>query len=101
MRETSTIDDGLVELRLVRNQSARSYCIVALFSMFTNLLMPTGQIYMLQVYDRVLGSGSEETLVALSLLVVFLYSVMGVLDLTRSCILTRIGARFQNTGQVF
>lgn len=97
MRETSTIDDGLVELRLVRNQSARSYCIVALFSMFTNLLMLTGPIYMLQVYDRVLGSGSEETLVALSLLVVFLYSVMGVLDLTRSCILTRIGARIQNT----
>jgi ATP-binding cassette subfamily C protein len=36
--------------------------------------MLTGPMYMLQVYDRVLGSRSEETLIALSLLVVFLYS---------------------------
>ena len=44
--------------------------------------MLTGPMYMLQVYDRVLGSRSEETLIALSLLVVFLYSVMGILDYT-------------------
>jgi len=51
---------------------------------------------MLQVYDRVLGSRSEETLVALSLLVVFLYGVMGVLDYTRGRILGRVAARFQS-----
>jgi ATP-binding cassette subfamily C protein len=51
---------------------------------------------MLQVYDRVLGSGSQETLVALSLLVVFMYGVMGILDYTRGRIMGRIGARFQD-----
>jgi len=51
---------------------------------------------MLQVYDRVLGSGSQETLVALSLLVLFLYGVMGILDYTRGRIMARIGARFQD-----
>jgi PrtD family type I secretion system ABC transporter len=59
------------------------------------LLMLTGPMYMLQVYDRVLGSRSEETLIALSLLVVFLYSVMGILDYTRGRIMARVGAQFQ------
>ena len=39
------------------------------FSVFTNLLMLTGPLFMLQVYDRVLASRSEETLVALFALV--------------------------------
>ncbi|MCB1314219.1 MAG: type I secretion system permease/ATPase, partial [Sedimentitalea sp.] len=51
--------------------------------------------YMLQVYDRVLGSRSEATLVALTLLVAFLYGVMGILDYTRGRIMARVGARFQ------
>lgn len=50
---------------------------------------------MLQVYDRVLGSRSEETLVALSMLVVFLYGTMGILDYSRGRIMARVGARFQ------
>ena len=51
---------------------------------------------MLQVYDRVLSSRSVETLVALTVLVAFLYGVMGVLDYTRGRVLARIGARFQD-----
>lgn len=51
---------------------------------------------MLQVYDRVLGSKSQETLIALSLLVVFLYGIMGVLDFTRGRIMARVGAKFQS-----
>ncbi len=50
---------------------------------------------MLQVYDRVLGSGSEATLVALFSIVAFLYLMMGLLDGTRARILSRIAARFQ------
>ena len=50
---------------------------------------------MLQVYDRVLGSRSEPTLVALSALVAFLFLMMGVLDHARSRLMARIGARFQ------
>lgn len=61
------------------------------------MLMLTGPMYMLQVYDRVLGSRSEETLVALSLLVAFLYGTMGILDYSRGRIMARVGARFQAT----
>jgi len=87
---------GDLELRAAWNQNCRPYWIVGLFSLFSNLMMLTGPIYMLQVYDRVLGSKSQETLVALSLLVVLLYGVMGVLDWSRGRIMTRVGARFQN-----
>ncbi len=57
--------------------------------------MLTGPLYVMNIYDRVLSSRSLETLVALSLLVVFLYSVMGVLDHARGRIMGRVGARFQ------
>lgn len=93
--KTEVVKRGAAELRRVRNRSRGLYWAVALFSLFANLLMLTGPLYMLQVYDRVLGSGSEETLIALSVLVVFLYAVMGVLDYTRGRIMARVGARFQ------
>ena len=86
---------GLAELRAARSKSRGLYWAVGLFSLFANLLMLTGPMYMLQVYDRVLGSRSEETLIALSLLVVFLYGIMGLLDFTRGRIMARVGARFQ------
>ena len=93
--KNNIIQAGLTELRAARSQSEVLYWTVALFSLFANLLMLTGPMYMLQVYDRVLGSRSEETLIALSLLVVFLYSVMGILDYTRGRIMARVGAQFQ------
>ena len=71
------------------------YWAVAVFSFFVNLLMLTGPLYMLQVYDRVLGSRSEATLIALTLLVIFLYAMMGLLDFVRGRIMGRVGARFQ------
>ncbi|WP_299151574.1 type I secretion system permease/ATPase [uncultured Tateyamaria sp.] len=86
---------GRAELHAARAASRGLYWIVGLFSLFANLLMLTGPIYMLQVYDRVLSSRSEETLIALSLLVVFLYGVMGILDFARGRIMARVGARFQ------
>ncbi|MEL7513762.1 MAG: type I secretion system permease/ATPase [Pseudomonadota bacterium] len=94
--QNKVIERGKAELRNARNESRSLYWIVGLFSMFANLLMLTGPLYMLQVYDRVLGSRSEETLIALSLLVVFLYGVMGILDFTRGRIMARVGARFQS-----
>ena len=57
--------------------------------------MLTGPIYMLQVYDRVLGSRSEATLIALTMLVAFLYGMMGLLDFARGRIMRRVGANFQ------
>lgn len=88
-------NSGLDELRAVRQQSRSLYWAVGIFSFFANMLMLTGPLYMLQVYDRVLGSRSVETLVALSLLLVFLYGTMGILDFSRGRIMGRVGARFQ------
>ena len=88
-------DHGLAELKAARRKSRGLFVAVGIFSAFVNLLMLTGPLYMLQIYDRVIGSGSEETLLALSILVTFLFTVMGLLDYARGRILARIGARFQ------
>ena len=92
------LDDqrGRDELRKVRAESRMLFWAVGLFSLFVNLLMLTGPIYMLQVYDRVLGSRSEETLLALTALLAFLFLMMGILDFARGRILARIGAKFQD-----
>ena len=92
----TTKQRGLDELRKVRRRSRSLYWFVGLFSALVNLLMLVGPLYMLQVYDRVLGSRSEATLIALSLLVAFLYAMMGLLDYSRGRIMGRIGARFQS-----
>lgn len=86
---------GVNELRHARNQGSSLLVAVFLFSIFVNILMLTGPLFMLQVYDRVLGSRSEETLAALSLLVGLLYGLMGFLDYARGRVLARFGARFQ------
>ena len=86
---------GLAELRDARRESRALYWFVGIFSFFVNLLMLTGPIYMLQVYDRVLGSRSEATLIALTMLVAFLYGMMGLLDFARGRIMGRVGANFQ------
>ena len=87
---------GREELRAVLKKSRGLFRIVLLFSVFANILVLTGPIFMLQVYDRVLSSRSEATLVALFALVGILYAIMGVLDYARGRILGRVGARFQS-----
>jgi ATP-binding cassette subfamily C protein EexD len=57
------------------------------------MLMLVGPLYMLQVYDRVLMSGSVPTLLALTWLIVGLMAVMGILEWVRSMVLIRVGAR--------
>ena len=64
---------------------------VGLLSLFVNVLMLTGPLYMLQVYDRVITSQSMSTLVVLSILMVAMYAFMGLMDFLRSRILVRIG----------
>ncbi|WP_127114719.1 type I secretion system permease/ATPase [Shimia sediminis] len=87
---------GSGELIEARRESRGLYWAVGLFSFVANILMLTGPLYMLQVYDRVLGSRSLETLLALSLLVVFLYGIMGLLDYARGRVMGRVAARFQS-----
>ena len=86
---------GRAELIKARSESRALYWLVGLFSFFVNMLMLAGPLYMLNVYDRVLGSRSIETLIALSVLVAFLYGCMGILDFVRGRVMGRIGARFQ------
>ena len=59
------------------------------FSFFMNMLLLTPSLYMLQVYDRVLGSRSEETLWFISLLLLAALLVMGSMELVRSRLLVR------------
>lgn len=85
---------GRVELSEARRDNRRLFWAIFLFSALVNILMLTGPLYMLQIYDRVLGSQSEPTLVAITGLMLFLFAAMGVLDHARSRIAARIGARF-------
>lgn len=91
------------DLGQVRASLRHLFVIVGLFSFLVNLLLLTGPLYMLHVYDRVLPSGAVQTLAALSLMALLAYSVMGALDHTRSRITARIAARFltQLDQQVF
>ena len=64
---------------------------VGLFTGMTNVLMLTGSMFMLEIYDRVLPSRSLPTLLGLAILVVGLYAFQGALDIIRGRILVRIG----------
>ena len=86
---------GSDELNASRRDMRGLLMMAFVFSIFVNILMLTGPLYMLQVYDRVLGSQSVPTLWALTALMAFLFLIMGILDYTRGRIMARIGARMQ------
>lgn len=64
------------------------------FSFFANLLMFVGPLYMLQVYDRVLTSRNEMTLVMLTVIALAMLVSYGVLELIRTKLLVRAGLQF-------
>ncbi|MDP2699344.1 type I secretion system permease/ATPase [Thalassospira sp.] len=76
-------------LRAVRG----AFLSVGVLSGIANLLMLTGPLFMLQVYDRVLASRSLPTLTALIVLVAVLYVFLGAVDALRARMLVRIGWR--------
>jgi PrtD family type I secretion system ABC transporter len=84
-----TARGGELERAIRKSRSALKA--VGLFSAVINILMLTGPLFMLQVYDRVMTSGSMPTLVALSLLTASLYAVIGLLELVRSRVIVRLG----------
>ena len=65
---------------------------VGAFSLFANLAMLIGPLYMLQVYDRVLTSQSKDTLIMLSVLAAVLLGLSAVVEIARSRLLVRAGA---------
>jgi PrtD family type I secretion system ABC transporter len=85
------------EVAKVLTASRSVFLSTGLFSGILNILALTGSIFMLQVYDRVLTSGSIPTLIALCLITLLLYSYYGFLDYIRSRIMVRIGRRLEET----
>lgn len=65
---------------------------IGVFSGFINILALSGSLFMMEVYDRVIPSGSLPTLAGLFALVTILYFFQGSLELMRTRLLTRIGA---------
>jgi ATP-binding cassette, subfamily C, bacterial exporter for protease/lipase len=61
------------------------------FSCLVNLLLLVSAIYMLQIYDRVLSSGSMDTLLWLTVAALAAIAVYGMLEQARRLILGRIG----------
>jgi PrtD family type I secretion system ABC transporter len=84
------------ELDSTMGQARGVFVAVALFSFFINALMLTVPLYMLQVYDRVLVSRSEHTLLMLTLVAGGFLLALGFLELARSRILVRLGAQLDN-----
>ncbi|NML61183.1 type I secretion system permease/ATPase [Massilia sp. RP-1-19] len=71
-----------------------TFITIGVFSAITNLLMLVPSLYMLQVYDRVLASRNEVTLLMLTVLMLGAFMLMGALELIRSFVLIRVGAKF-------
>ncbi len=82
------------EIQQVLQGFRRTFYTIGAFSAITNLLMLAPSLYMLQVYDRVLASRNEITLLMLTLMILGVYLVMSALELVRSFVLVRVGAKF-------
>ena len=84
-----------VNKALANIKSALLY--VFLFSLAINLLMLVSPLYMLQVYDRVLVSGSHATLLFLTIFALVALIVLATLDIVRGILLARLGNAFDKT----
>ena len=80
-------------VRLLIEMGGGALLALAGFSFVINLLMLTGPLFMLQIYDRVLSSGSVPTLLVLSGLVVGLYGFLGLVEMVRARLLVRVSMR--------
>lgn len=89
--ESSKQTQQTFSLGLLLGAFRRTALVIFVVSLVVNLLMLVGPVYMLQIYDRILSSGSVPTLVVISLLTLFLYSFYWLLEIFRGRILQRIG----------
>ncbi len=78
-------------LRRARAAVRRELWAAGAFSLFINLLMLVSSVYMMEVFDRVLTSGSLETLLFLTLIALAATAVFGLLSAVRRKLLVRIG----------
>jgi ATP-binding cassette, subfamily C, bacterial exporter for protease/lipase len=91
MKASNTLQS---ELTLILASFKRAFRTVGVFSAVINLLMLMPALYMLQLYDSVLTSRNEMTLLMLTLIMLGAYIFMGALEYVRSFVLIRVGAQF-------
>ena len=91
MKPTTKLPKNEITEALIGFKSA--FRTVGVFSAIINMLMLVPSLYMLQVYDRVLGSRSEITLLMLTLMMLGAYVLMSALEFVRSFVLVRVGAQ--------
>jgi PrtD family type I secretion system ABC transporter len=84
------------ELRVALGRCKTFLFYVALFSACINLLYLAPTIYLMQVYDRVLQSGSIPTLVFLTLITLAALATLAGLDYLRAHLLTKMGIRLDD-----
>lgn len=72
-----------------------SFLSAIFFSMIINLLMLVPVIYMLQLYDRVVPTGNESTLLMLTIILLILLLTLGILEWVRSQVLIRVSSRLE------
>ena len=72
----------------------REFVWVGVFSLFANLLMLSPTLYMLQVFDRVMLSQNEFTLIGLTAVITLFFAMMAFAEWVRSRLLVRAGVRF-------
>jgi PrtD family type I secretion system ABC transporter len=79
-------------MREFLNRCRSFFLYVGLFSFCLNMLMLAMPLYVMQLFDRVIGSRSIETLVLLTLIVIAALLVNALLEMLRSRLLVRTGA---------
>ena len=89
------VNPGADELAAITRTSRKTLISTIVFSSLVNILMLTGPMFMLQIYDRVLASGSVPTLVALISIVMVLYAYYGFLEFIRARLMVRVGRRVE------
>ena len=81
------------EIALALNEFRGAFRTVGVFSAVINMMMLVPSLYMLQVYDRVLTSRNETTLLMLTIMVLGAFLFMSALEFVRSFVLIRVGAQ--------
>lgn len=96
LQDNQVIDAHLNPLQKMLKLCKSAFWVVFFFAFISNLLMLITPLYSLQVLDRVLGSGSYETLLMLSIIIGGIYFIYGLVQISRSFTLIKIGEWLDN-----
>ncbi len=88
--------DRPTPLNTAMEQARPAIVYAVVFSFFLNILALVSPLYMLQVYDRVLTSRNQTTLLVLTLIVIFLFGIYAALEILRTQVLVRAGIKLDS-----